>query len=94
MIHASRSGCGRNLHSSAIVKCTRSDLKWRGVREQKPLETSLHTSWVPVFLSYISFFRDFSDFRNLGGCEFDLQSIQILFEILNGKRVKHRGFQG
>ena len=41
---------------------------------------------VPVSLNSISFACDFSDFRNLGRCELDVQSTQILFEVL--KRIR------
>ena len=37
---------------------------------------------VPVSLNSVSLARDFSGFRNLGRCEFDIQSTQILFEVL------------
>ena len=38
-------------------------------------------------MNSISFACDFSDFRNLGRCELDLQGSQILFEILKGNTL-------
>ena len=50
-------------------------------------EEGLHSRCgVPVSLNSISFACDFSDFRNFGRCELDVQSTQILFEVLKGIR--------